>query len=1069
MKKLTKIKLVNWHIFSNETIELRGNTLITGENGSGKSTILDAMQYVLTAGTKKFNMAANENSTRTLESYIRGKLGIEGKEYLRTKDVVCHIALEFYNENSSMFQVLGAVIEVGAQARSKSNFYKADHAFSDDWFLEGNQVLNYNEFKQRLKGLQVRLDIPQSSFERQNLFMNTLGLESKYRELIPKALAFRPVNDIEDFMYRYLLNEINVDIESLRDSIRDYRRLEKQLEQEQIYFRKLESIHHRYQVLQTQQHEVEINKITIGLLKLDSVDQMIKEDKKKQNEIEQSIAKHKNLRDEYCRLSDQNQETLMTMKGNPSLERLTKLREDLKQSKIQYELNEKRIEECQNEYAKMIQSLKKVEIYEKMHTLEDTQEISDQLSLIQGKVNEKSKEFFLHKNDLKKNLEILYEKQKKLEENMDRLKKQQQVYPDYLKNLIGLLRQKLSDYYREDVGVRPLFEYLEISDESWRNAIEGYLNTQRFNIIVEPRYFDMAIKLYDQYKHELKIYGVRIVDVMKTRLTEAKEGSLACYILTKDTYVQGYINYLLGSVMCVESVAELRNHHVSITKSTMVYKGYAVYAIRPEIYQHPYIGQAAIVLQMERCKAEHSHIMQTILEKRSEVELIKNKENLLSELNLIDLKITVQQIENKSNLFEVYKLNESAVKQIESDPDLTTQIVRIQELEERSCILREKISLNDQEIGQLSNTFQTLVHKIERFTNDYATMKEIYEVEKQENMQQILEAEQFMVKILQDVNTDYQKAMDQLQILNKTLNDTFIHQKTALISEMVEYNQLSNSGYGNDLESIDQYIHRYYRLRDVDLIESTNSCRQAREKSEHQFHESFIHQLAQNMKQAHKNVNILNKQLKKHFFRDEQYQFDISASKTSHFAQYYKIIISEKETYQSNLFMQNLSQQESDLMKELFRRISAFDDTGKNEAELRRYTDYRNYMSYDIVTKKVNGDITRLSTVIKEKSGGETQTPFYVTIAASFEQLISKITMIDSGCVVLFDEAFNNMDSERIRAMLEFYKNLSIQIVIAVPPERIASISEHVDTILAVGRYGNSGFTQRIQYGKDND
>ena len=73
---LTKIKLINWHIFSNNTIELDGNTLITGENASGKSTLMDAIYFVLSGGDDKhFNKAANELGKRDLESYLRGKLG----------------------------------------------------------------------------------------------------------------------------------------------------------------------------------------------------------------------------------------------------------------------------------------------------------------------------------------------------------------------------------------------------------------------------------------------------------------------------------------------------------------------------------------------------------------------------------------------------------------------------------------------------------------------------------------------------------------------------------------------------------------------------------------------------------------------------------------------------------------------------------------------------------------------------------------------------------------------------------------------------------------------------------
>ena len=73
-KILTRVQLINWHYFENERIALNGSTLISGENTAGKSTILDAVQLVLTTNTRRFNVAANEKGKRDLRGYVRCKI-----------------------------------------------------------------------------------------------------------------------------------------------------------------------------------------------------------------------------------------------------------------------------------------------------------------------------------------------------------------------------------------------------------------------------------------------------------------------------------------------------------------------------------------------------------------------------------------------------------------------------------------------------------------------------------------------------------------------------------------------------------------------------------------------------------------------------------------------------------------------------------------------------------------------------------------------------------------------------------------------------------------------------------
>ena len=68
MKHLTRIRLINWHLFENTTITCQGTTYFIGVNGAGKSTILDAIQFALVGGQRdvKFNQAALSGGKRTL-------------------------------------------------------------------------------------------------------------------------------------------------------------------------------------------------------------------------------------------------------------------------------------------------------------------------------------------------------------------------------------------------------------------------------------------------------------------------------------------------------------------------------------------------------------------------------------------------------------------------------------------------------------------------------------------------------------------------------------------------------------------------------------------------------------------------------------------------------------------------------------------------------------------------------------------------------------------------------------------------------------------------------------------
>ncbi len=58
MVRIGKVRLICFHNFVDETITVDGHLFLVGSNGSGKTTVLDAIHYVLTGGELELNAAA---------------------------------------------------------------------------------------------------------------------------------------------------------------------------------------------------------------------------------------------------------------------------------------------------------------------------------------------------------------------------------------------------------------------------------------------------------------------------------------------------------------------------------------------------------------------------------------------------------------------------------------------------------------------------------------------------------------------------------------------------------------------------------------------------------------------------------------------------------------------------------------------------------------------------------------------------------------------------------------------------------------------------------------------------
>ena len=290
-------------------------------------------------------------------------------------------------------------------------------------------------------------------------------------------------------------------------------------------------------------------------------------------------------------------------------------------------------------------------------------------------------------------------------------------------------------------------------------------------------------------------------------------------------------------------------------------------------------------------------------------------------------------------------------------------------------------------------------------------------------------------------------------------NQTQVDKAIDIMKEsMSEYKTAHDFGAAATMEGYPDFEAEYLKLKNSELLQYEEKVESARCAAEEEFREQFLSKLQENMKIAQAEFKELNRALKDIAFSNEKYEFLYMPSKR--YRQYYEMIMDDFNAVQGeSIFSGLFHENHKAVIEELFERLAL--DHENNAATLDEFTDYRTYMDYDIRIIHSDGNYSLYSKVCEEKSGGETQTPFYVTVAASFVQLYKNNIGGEAIGLVLFDEAFNNMDDERIGGVLEFLRRLPLQILIAAPPDKIQYISPFVEETLLVMTDEKVSFVER--------
>lgn len=1099
MKKLNRVLLMNWLHFKKTLIDIDDINFLTGKNGVGKSTFIDALQVVLLGeqGTHVFNKAASDTSKRTLKSYIYGETR-EGKEF--SSYVVC----EFFDDIENRYFTIGLVCDCHSDGMFRDQYFTYNGQIPDHCFVENRYAMDISALRNYFKTKpQSFANFPDSHKKYRDDILARWNLHSEQVfQMLKRGVSFRPIRNVEQFITENICDVQNPpDIAAMQQNIRDYQRHEELARHQEAMVKDLESIAQSFSNMVRSGGQLEMHTFlelySAKEMKAQSLLKLQVEQASAEEELQRLEKQIKELDEQLERQQQRQQEMVADLaRDEPYQEhqRLERLISGLEEKCIAHS---KKLEgatlELRQACVHLTRLCETIVQWPARTEMQSLQEMAHSLVALYTPFLYATPEVFLSADfgllqmqtqnfiSILRNgyyqTEILFNtlngELKKQEQEIQSLRRNVKSHPPELLRLQSRLSAALS------CPVPILADLLEIApgQERWRSAIEGYISHQKRYLLVPPEHYQQGAEIFKQWRRENPNESFGLVDINKLREKERLnpvENALSHKLESQNDLARDYITYLLGRVICCESNQELRQHRTAITPGGMQYRGYVMRPIRQKVMDDVCIGQQSITLRLKQLEQEHAQLK---LEVEAIAPIYQTLKVEIDKQPLITVRYVAQDVVENQSLYHQHQDDLQALEKAQEDLS-HCDIFRAASLEKDIKTLEIEIKknqetrdVNNRQHGAQRNVLESLQHSIPEAANQLQQSVEFLQGRFAAAFMENEGIPRYQVEVGR-LNTHHQVNQNYSSRRAQTEKEYDKHIET-LFAQRKMYNQNYHVSFSwNTLENTafeEELIH----LRDSQLPQYLEKIKDARASAVEQFQSQFLDKLRLGIQTVTTQVHNLNRTLKQGQFGADSYQFRIG--RNPDYADYYDMIMApERETGDVGLFAMEFQNKYGPLVEELFSRLATSDDTqlnAKQQSELQknieRFTDFRTYLSFDLEVTDAYGKVQKLSQTLNTKSGGETQTPFYISMFAAFAQIykISDATAFGNTMrLVIFDEAFNKMDSDRIIESVRLLRKLNLQAIICTPPDKIADIAPQADRTFLVCKDQRS--MQILPYGK---
>lgn len=1102
-KVIRRMCLCNWGGISHKILKFHEYVnLFSGKSGSGKSTVMDALQVVLYGSFSQnfLNKAADDaKNRRSVISYLRGAQK-DGSFNRGGQDFSSLVVLEIEDVGRESFACVGVCFEVrknDTELKKYTYFSHAGRMPEQEYLTENKVPFTHKDITALLKERiargerfdrgEVNRTYPSAEAYRRSLYDIILGGidGSRFTTMEKSAIALRMSNGTGQFIRDYMFPQSHSDaIGRLSEQLGAYREIRE----------KIEDLKKRIGYLtQIQDSWNEKTKVELSMMenekisryadicdmnkKIELLNAELEENLKQQGEISRKKEERQQERDILVnqiislkadiQSGDLGTRTLQFEelgKRKQLLEASQRRFESFCEELDQWENNETVADYLSNKTTSLCSLLKSGEFSEN-----DVEALRESL-----KEERKNLEELLE--DITKELREHQEELSELRQQVEDMRQNRKTYPPMLRQARALLQERLTSRYSKTIPVHILADLFDVSDPEWKNAVEGRLGRLKYSLVTEPEYADDAAELFRKMSH---FQNVELLHTGKLCEKNAKvmENSLFEAVSVEEDYVKKCLRRYLGNVIKCETVEELKSVKDGVTKDCYSYSNFIFRHLRREDYErNACIGRRISKDRLKKMEQQVLSLGQRCEEREKESEAIKKAREY-----------EYLKLEN-SYYLEMAKASKELASICEEEKVLSLQIEELKKgtdgaLNQQLLKAQAKLDVIDQELRALEDELGRLRVREGIVSGDQRGKKERLSFLSQ-GFQASESIQEKTRKLLEKRSAAAVKKhlSDQLEIEQSALEKLKEQTMNARLQFIAAYPSLNLQGGERTNEAYQQLLLQYQKDFEPEYQKEFAKQYELVYKS---LRDHVIATIHGDIKAAKRHEYEINRLLRQTNFSDSTYQIEITAADNEN-GQFYDMLMApeldsknlEDEGFEGQLSFgeDSFYQKYEDkirLLTEKFMPLRGQEDEfaiTKWQQEMEQYSDYRNYLSFRMYERVEENPQTIRKNYVDEMagrdSGGEGQNPKYVALLAGFAMLYAQANSRESKIkLVLLDEAFSKMDQERSAVCLKYARMMDLQLIVCVPDERLQSLIRNVDCVYGFRRVKNQISMMHIDKG----